>query len=429
MTVLLIDFGASRVKSAILDSDVITDVKSHNSVLPSNIQDKKFEVGIKKLTEQFKKITEIYYKKYKYSAILICSEMHGFVVLDKNNKPLSDYISWKDERCTNKIDNVSTIDLLKEKLGDDFYEITGMNIRPCYPLFNFYHLLRENRIKSGCYKIVSLPEWFCAADGNSLNLSHSTMSAGLGFYNIHTKKVDSCLVNLFNVDLIFNETVDDVKIGGYVNVDGKNIPVYTGVGDHQCAVLGAGNNEKTISLNLGTGSQIAMVRSKNDRCEKRPFFNKQNLSVITHIPSGRCLNVFINFLKEINPDKDFWKIFSEITQNDINNASLNFNLALFSSAWNFSNYGFIKNINEHNLNLKNYLASLIKSYLSQYEKGIEFLGRLDIHEKIILSGGIPLKVPVIKEYFLNKGYNTEITDQKFDETLMGLKKLDKLKSV
>ena len=423
MTVLLIDFGASRVKSAILESDVIKDVQSHNAILPSYTQDKKFEVDINKLTQQFKQIAEVYYEKYKYTAVMICSEMHGFVLLNKNNKPVSNYISWKDERCTNKINSVSTIDLISEKLGNTFYEITGMNIRPCYPIFNFYHLLRENQVKSNCYKIVSLAEWFCATDGKSLNLAHSTMSAGLGFYNIQTKKIDNRLLDLFDVDLLFNEVTEDIKIGGFVNIKGKDIPVYTGVGDHQCAVFGAGNNEHTISINLGTGSQIAMIHSKNDKCEKRPFFNGRNLSVITHIPSGRCLNVFINFLKEINPNKDFWKIFSEIKLEDIKTSSLKFNLALFTSAWNFDNYGIIENITEYNLTLKNYAASLIKSYLEQYEKGIDFLGKLDIHEKIILSGGIPLKIPVIKEYFLDKGFKVDITDQKFDETLSGLEKL------
>ena len=423
---LLMDFGASRIKVGICNENDIFDVKDFSPIVPVYAKDNKFEIDLAELKNQFILIAEKYYKKHRFNNILISSQMHGFAILDINNCPLTNYISWKDERCLNKIDNVSTFEFLKEKLKDKFLKKTGMNVRACYPIFNLYHLLKENRISAKKIKVVTLADWFCACDNNSCNLSHDTMMAGLGFYNIYDKEIDSEILDLFksfNTEIIFNKTVSKITTGGYIKLDNKNIPIYTGVGDHQCAVYGANNNEKTISLNLGTGSQIAIQNPKNKHCEKRPYFDNSYISVITHIPSGRALNTYINFLNEINPNLDYWQKISQLSLKDIEASSIKINMATFSSAWNYNNGGSIANIYENNLTLENFLSSLIKSYLVQYEKGIEFLGKTKQHTKIILSGGIPRRLPIIKEYFEKRDYKVEIAKTKYDETLEGLKKL------
>ena len=420
MANLLIDFGASRVKTAINQGDEIFDIQNFDPVKPYDIENKKFVVSLNDIKKLFIKIVDKYSSRYQIDKILMCSEMHGFAVLDENNNPLSDYISWKDERCLNKINGTSSFEYLKNNYGKMFFEITGMKERPCYPFFNLFEYLKDRKYKK--IKIVSLPEFICATGGNSLNVSHPTMAAGLGFYNIYENKFDKRLIQIFekefNVELLFNEVSKKVTTAGYINSNGQNISIYTGVGDHQCAVLGAGNTDETISLNLGTGSQVGMINSKSAVSEKRPFFNDKLMSVVTHIPSGRSFNAYIKFLYEINPDRDFWKMLSDITLDEIKNSTLEFDMAIFQSAWNFIDYGFIKGINEQNLTLKNYLASLLKKYISQFEEAINFIG--DKRDKIILSGGVAQKIPVIKEYFDKKGYKTLITDVKIDETLNGL---------
>lgn len=422
---LLIDFGASRIKSALLVDGKISDVQSHDSIEPCVLEDKKFEVDILKIKEKFLNIAKNYYDKVKFEGIFICSEMHGFALLNEKNEPISNYISWKDERCTNKIDDVSSLDLLKTKLGKTFFEKTGMNPRACYPIFNLFHMIRENKIKKA--KIVSLPEWLCCCSDNSLNVAHCTMSAGLGFYNIISNTFDEELIKAVageNVELSFNKPSQKVEIGGYLTLDEMNIPIYTGVGDHQCAVLGAGNDENSISVNLGTGSQVAMINLDNKICEKRPYFNEETLSVITHIPSGRALNQYVGFLENINPDKNFWQELDKISLEEIKNSTLEFDLAIFTSAWGYTNGGSIKGISEKDFDLTNYLASLLKSYILQYKKAIEFLKPSSKFDKIILSGGVANKLPIIKDYLKEiMEYNVVLSGNKFDETFVGLKKL------
>lgn len=145
---LLIDFGASRIKSAIFDYKTceLSNINSYSSIESIVNEDNLYEVSPQALKTKFSDIANSYYQKDKFFGILICSEMHGFLLVDDKNKPLSSYISWKDERCLNTIDNRSSFEILNEKIGDTFFENTGMKARACYPAFNLFHLIRQNKI-------------------------------------------------------------------------------------------------------------------------------------------------------------------------------------------------------------------------------------------------------------------------------------------
>ena len=360
-TFLLVDFGASRIKTCIYRNSQIESIKDFLPSAPCDTTERKFVVSLDNIEKQFREIVASYCDFYKIDAIYICSEMHGFAVLDKNNNPISDYISWKDERCLNCSNGTSTFDLLKDKYSEVFYNITGMRPRPCYPFFNLYEYVKNCSQKE--IKIVSLPEFICTIDDQSTNISHSTMSAGLGFYDIYKKEFSNYLISIYKdlgINLLFNKPSDNIVIGGYLCLNHKNIPIYTGVGDHQCAVLGAGNTAETISLNLGTGSQVGVIGENSSIAEKRPYFNDEIMSVVTHIPSGRSFNAYINFLYEVNPDRNFWQMLSEIKLSELKLASLDIDLALFSSAWNFDRYGQIANINEKKFNFKKLFGFITK---------------------------------------------------------------------
>ena len=419
---LLIDFGASRIKAAHLIQDEIKNIRDYPSINPCNAKNKRFEVSGLEIKNKFIEICKEYYNTFPYDGILICSEMHGFLAVDENNNATSNYVSWKSERSM--YGEEQTFSKLKSVIDTEFLKKTGLNTRACYPIFNLYDMAEHNEFVGG--KILSLPEWLCCADNKSLNKAHVTMSAGLGFYNIYENDFDKDLVGLIKKPINFNKVVKDVEVGGYININKNEIPIYTGVGDFQCAVLGAGNNDSTIAVNLGTGSQVGMINLDNDFCEKRPYFADSTLSVITHIPSGRMLSCYINFLKTINSQTDFWHELSEITAEDLEASDLNMNLCIFSSAWNYIDGGAIESIKEGNWTKKNYLASLLKNYIMQYKNAISELNPEKNRRKIILSGGIPGKLPIIQKY-LEKitGYDVIYNKPQFDETLLGLKIISK----
>ena len=90
----LIDFGASRIKSAICDGSNMYDIQSNNPIEAVVSYNKKFEINPAMLQNQFKELAKQYYKKYKFENIFISSQMHGFALLDENSKIITNYINF-----------------------------------------------------------------------------------------------------------------------------------------------------------------------------------------------------------------------------------------------------------------------------------------------------------------------------------------------
>ncbi len=427
---LLIDYGATRIKAAIFNSEngVFTNKKDFLPLSNCVREAGHYEVSLFGIRKQFLQICKSYYKTAKFSGILISSEMHGFALLDENDKPLTNYISWKDERSLEKIDSDSTFESLKNKLGVDFRAITGMKSRPGLPFFNAVHLAGKAKLKSA--KMITLPDLLAMCSDDSRGRSHDTMMAGLGFYDINNRRISERLLALAfdkaGVKFTFNELAETGAIAGYLHVGKRKIPIYVGVGDHQCAILGAGNVPgKTLSINIGTGSQVSTIADEyamSEQFDVRPYFENKFLKTITHIPAGRALNIHLDFLNSFGK-KNYWDILGKITDSDVDKADLKFDLAFFGSAWNYNGGGKIFGITENNLNVKNYLASIVKAMAESYLAAAKII---DVDNKlkiIVMSGGIPRKIPALAHRIAKSSGRKIIIAEDIDETLIGLGKL------
>lgn len=435
---LLLDFGATRIKTAItdLDTGIFSHIRSH-SFLPNCSEIKgRYEISLPALKGQFLSICDLYHNQLgiHFEGIMICSQMHGFALLDGNNNPISNYISWKDERSLNSVNGMNVYLHIKNEFGNKFKKITGMAPRPGLPFINALHMAISSDFESDC-KIVSLPEWFSLCCDDSNNLVHETMLAGSGFYDIHKKEVSNELMTMAkkiaDKTFKFNTLAPTGSISGYWHNYSERIPIYAGVGDHQCAVLGACNKpDQTISINIGTGSQVAIIDKKiiPDSIELRPYFEYSMLSTITHIPAGRVFMEYLGFLESVckncvDTEVDFWASLQKLDENDILNSTLYFDLGLFKSAWNYKNGGMIANISEGNFNLKNYISSLLRCFVKQYLDVIKLMDPDYQINRYILSGGIPRRLPRLANIISELGKCRVLTASEVDETLVGLRTL------
>ena len=419
MLVLLADFGASRIKAAIGDTAAgkILASKDYPSGTPVFSQNQHCEVSLKEIQTALTRLLNDF-SDFDISGVFISSEMHGFLVADKDNTPLTPYISWKDERCLTTYKNSDYFSVLNEKTANAFRDVTGMTARPCFPFYNAFAFLQENP-QSKPVKILTLADYLASLFEDCSNQTHITMAAGLGFFNVREKAYEQSFIDACGKNISFNAVSDKVVPTAYWRKNGKNIPVYTGVGDHQCAVFGADNNETTVSFNLGTGSQISVVSAQTQtQTDLRPFFDGKFLHTITHIPSGRALAVYAGFLGNTAFDE-----IDHLTAQELEDSSLDFDLAVFESAANFKGYHGISNIREKTLTRQNWLASLIRSYADQY---LSLLQRftLEKHVKtVVLSGGISRRIPALREYFKHHlPYDVVVADIT-EETFFGLLKL------
>lgn len=424
MSTLLIDFGASRVKAGICHADEtdVTDIKIY-APCPPVVSDKgRYEVDASGLAGLFTRIVEEYTFSHCISSVFMCSEMHGFALADRNNRPLTDYISWKDERDAQS-GGTFFHSLTSFITPSDYLALTGMACTTTVPVVNLCQILKNLKLREA--KVLSLPELIVAIAGHPTDTAHVTLSAGIGFYDIGHQTVSDRMV-----EFIRRETGTTVSMNALVHNKLepmgtiKGITVYTGVGDLQAALYGADNDESTVSLNLGTGSQVSCVGCSipSFELETRPFFDGKDIRTITHIPSGRMLNAYVGFLNSINPREDFWKQLSEITSDEIQDAPLDFGLGIFKGAWGGDDGGYILRISEGNLTVRGYLASLLNAYINQYVRALSKFGDLS-SRTVVLSGGIPGKLPVIGQIIGNETGLTVRHSSSREETLDGLAKL------
>ena len=432
---LLVDFGTTNIKTALvdLDSGAFSRISSHASVANCATVPGHYEVQLAALTERFLSICDEYDElpDAPFEGIVLCSEQGGFIVLSERDEPMTNYISWKDDRSLEPVAGVSSYSLIMERVGDDFKRITGWRPTPNQPIMNVTHIARTTGLGKQC-KIVSIPEWLALCSGDSTHTAHNTMSHCLCFYDVEQGRFSPILVDLVDeltgTRCAFNPVAPAGTAAGYWHKNGRRVPIYVGIGDHQCSVLGACNApHESISINTGTGSQVAVIDAAYPpaEAELRPYFDGHFLWALTRIPAGRALATFMGFLDDIchacGGTANFWNILGEVGAEDVAQATLDFDLAVFPSAWRYQGGGKITNIGEGALTLKNYLASLLKTWAMQYPEIIKQFDPARQATRCILSGGVARRLSFAANILAElSGYETWPACA-LDESLLGLR--------
>jgi predicted transcriptional regulator len=211
------------------------------------------------------------------------------------------------------------------------------------------------------------------------------------------KNKESCIIKDIFVDPINNNIIGKIL----------NINVITPFIDTQCVIKSAELlPNKNILINMGTGSQVVYKDEYNE------------LHIHSYIPSGRSLNVFSKFFNQINID--FFSYINRLSLQDIIRSDLDIDLNCFPQSDKYTDGGSVSKINETNFTIKNFIGSIIKNYLIQYES----LLISPNNSNILLSGGIPKKLPIIEKYFSYRypNSNVQLISKNIDETLIGLSK-------
>ncbi len=430
---LLVDFGTTSTKAVVVDLDTgaLSSPQSFPSVASSTAAPGHAEVPLPAIAARFDGICRHFRRAAArpLAGVALCSEMHGFAVLDAAGQPHTPYIGWRDERCLEVIDGDSTYDLVTAHLGPRFKDITGMRPRPGFPLLNLIHLGRR-----GCLprqgRVVSLPGWLAWAGGAASGLDHPTLLAGMTYYDVRSRQLSPELLQLTRdlgrFDAVLDQPSAAGRIAGYWSLDGERLPILVALGDHQCSVLGAGLlTDDTLSLNLGTGSQASVVRSDTlPAAETRPYVDGLQLQAITHVPAGRALAEYVGFLDQVADGRqDHWRLLGQITAEEVRRSTLEVDLAIFPGARGYTDGGRVARVREGSLTPRHVLASLLRCLAAQYvpvARELDADGRV---RRCLLSGGIARRLPVLQELLHEQlGWDT-VGAGALDESLLGLRLL------
>ena len=384
----IIDIGGTFIKIYNSDTKIIKRIEiSDNNILELNLLKNVIKSNIESTCEK----------------IYLSCQMHGFILYDDGTN-ISEFITWKKISKYNYLEKI--ID------NNKFKNITGLNCRIDLPINNIYEYFKENNISNKTIYVKNISEAILDYD---FSKTHITMACGNGFLDINNicyyDEFIRFFLDEFNIDLKFDKPINEIIINGYITFNNKNIPVYCGLGDFQVSNVDIKKDE--LYINMATGSQMSLLTNNINYTKEinyRLFFNNNYLKCITHIPSGRFLNIFKNL---------FCDLFDiDITVNDIINSDIVIDTDIFKD--NLS----INNIKNNNFTKKNLISSIYRCYLDQYVDIYNKYFSYEIINRIVLSGGIPKKNSFISEYLSIKLNKKIFLKSNFDDdSIYGIIKL------
>lgn len=421
MITIVIDCGASFLKGAVYDENQLLKKKMIQT--PAiNSAGSIFELQqIGALTQGVREILSELSENIWEARLCLCNEMHGFILADESGAPYTDYISWQKELLQD------TAALLKKRLPLQEWEKTGMFLRNSLPVSNLFSLARKNKLRSGLF-FYTLGDYLIRVISGKEPVCHPTNAAATGLYDLTAEDWNSSIINAVGAENIGFPKIGEESVS--FQMDGCSFTVLPAIGDQQAALLGAGFNEpECLSFNLGTGAQVSQLihgMQFGNGCQIRPYFKGMYLKTIPHIPSGRALNVYFNFIKSILEafrvsltDEDIWKVIFREAENGTETA-LKIDLGFFENAVNTSVTGAIKDIEEKKFSVSNLLYAVLKQ---MSDNMIEVSKRLepcpDKIRKIIFSGGVSSKIVKIREE-IAKAYPKAAVFVSDRDTLEGL---------
>lgn len=414
----MLDIGATSIKSVVQKDKVL--IKS--SIKRADSFSAKYgnKISPDVVIREFLDHVEKQYDLYPFSEIWLCTEMHNFTACDEKKEVFSEFYSWR---------HVSKKSLdVREEINDrypDLTHTTGQSLHAGIPILNFSELMSS----PNTYRILTLPELIIFKLGSLSGKIHSSMAASYGCYSPLKREWEvSILEKIYpELSLNFPEIFEsnEEHLLGVIMIRGKEVQVYGGYGDMQTALLGTSLDDKAISINLGTGSQVAKIykdiNNINHSFDLKPFFGKF-LAARTHIPAGRSLD-YLNQI--IFKDKHFWTKLNNITPQSLDGFSelVEFDLNIFPGNWRY-NQKNLELIKESNLSLDHMYIALIRVFCDQYIELLELFQTQELEQRVIISGGRLKEIPAVKDMFLQISCKVEYSETEgIDETLLGLHKL------
>lgn len=244
-----------------------------------------YQLVISELESMLKKYPDV-------SAIGLTGQMHGILYVDGKGEAVSPLYTWQDERGNIIEEGESLVERLKE--------VTSAPVATGYGLVTHIWNLQHELVPSKAEKICTIADYVgMKLTGRKSPLLHVSNAASLGFFDVQNRcfLIDE-LASLGVKETVLPSVSSRVEnIGCY-----RNIPVKVAVGDNQASVKGSiGIEERSILLNVGTGSQISVIVKEYIEIpgiEIRPYLDDKYLLVGAALCGGKSYAILEKFLRE-----------------------------------------------------------------------------------------------------------------------------------
>lgn len=429
MNIIAIDCGASFTKGALFQDGELINTISKQTPEVNRSEDIFDKTHITALLDNVREMITGLTRDVQSAKLCISNEMHGFILTENDGTPYTGYLSWQRELMPVK----DVMGVLSEKLGEELLQEsvmrTGMPLRSGLPSSNLTWMEYAGTVDQGkTLRFYTLGDYLVKALTGVEPICHPTNAAATGLYDVLEGKWNEEYIRAICGEHIIFPKIGTGEISCFI---GKTAcEVLPAIGDQQAALLGSGfRSEGMLSFNMGTGAQVSRLVTKPElgAFQVRPYFYGTYLRTIPHIPSGRALNVFFRFVKDIVSkvvsdvsDEKVWEIMQESVTSGGHKADMACDLSFFENAVTSNRKGSICNIGEKDLTLEGLMTSVIDQMADNFSSlAIKVNEGLAPVESIVFSGGISKRWPVLRDEIVNRMDVTVPVTVSENDTLYG----------
>jgi xylulokinase len=412
MRYLAIDLGSSFIKGAVLDLAARSFGHVRRVPCPEplpNLPARQFEIDPRAVVAATRAlIGELLAEAPDCAGLVMSSQMHSLVLADARGEPLSNAVTWRDQRALDPHPSEagSVFDALVRRVPEDERQALGNELRPGLPVCTLFWMAERGALSAGAIP-AALPDFVLGQLCGAPLACEPTIAAAQGTLDLRAGDWHWPLLERLGLAGLRWPPVRDGRqpVGEY-HAAGRRLVCFPAIGDQQCALLGAGLRPGELSLNISTGSQVSLLRDEitTGNYQVRPFFGGRWLNTITHIPAGRALDALVRLLCELAeaqgaPVPDPWAYIAQAVA-ATGDTDLEIDLAFFASA--LGDRGALRNIHEGNLTAGHLFRAAFERMAASYAECAQRLAPAHDWRTLVFSGGLAQNLPILREIILRR---------------------------
>ncbi len=309
MSLVGIDLGTSFIKGAVLDLQTLRPTHVERVPFPEPLKGLPagfYEYDCSVILASVRALLDRIAPRAKdCEGILWSTQMHGLVLTGEKGEPRTNLLTWLDERmrAPHPSGQGSYFDVLRNRLTEtECRQLGGTELRPGLPVGALFWMVENGQVPAGGQIPASLADFVVANLCGQRPVTEVSNAQAHGTLNIETLCWHESVTQKLGLDhLAWPRIEPHGTVVGHIELAGRKVPMFTPIGDFQCSLAGALLEEGELSLNISTGSQVSLLRSKLTfgPFQTRPFFDGKTITTVTTIPAGRALNSLVKLLSEL----------------------------------------------------------------------------------------------------------------------------------
>ncbi len=434
-----IDVGSSTIKGCVLNLTAQTVAHVHQRTFPSPLAGMPmgyFEISPTEVRNATLELLEqLFSKAPECRAIFWCGQMGGLVLVDNCGNPLSNYLSWRDQRTLQISDpqtaTANFVDAIGERWSTTTLAELGNELQPGSASSLLYWLRENNQLPKSC-SFATIADFVVGQLCQVKPAWDATQAIGL--LNLATRSWHYDALQQIGIPFEMLPSLAP-QTGhpkqwtpiGFLERFGREIPCFASIGDQPCALLGIGLQDNELSINVSTGSQVSMKTQEfiPGNYQSRCFVGTDYLNTITHLPAGRALNTLVDLVSEVSlrqggQPSDAWRYILEAVGN-CEQSDLRVSLSFFAGP--VGKTGSISEITTENLSVGALFLAAFESMADNYQLCAKRISRDSEPVQLVLSGGLPRSIARLRQLIAAR---FPIPCRQFaedEETLLGLLKI------